>query len=183
MIWQRWYFLWELVGTFVQLSQYLAFLARSFQLHMFPHSYQRRSLISRLPKIFHIINYHFSKVNNFRNHQDWHPPSPPHNHYHPNPHHAGNVCLNLTTRLCLKNLRRKFTARPTPLRQTMIKMVLMIGGRFWITLSLFWLLKKIMCSHFPFLIGITSENHFRVSPQNATLQFIDNSLPGICFHK
>ena len=66
MIWQRWYFLWELVGTFVQLSQYLAFLARSFQLHMFPHSYQRRSLISRLPKIFHIINYHFSKLNSFQ---------------------------------------------------------------------------------------------------------------------
>ena len=138
MIWQRWYFLWELVGTFVQLSQYLAFLARSFQLHMFPHSYQRRSLISRLPKIFHIINYHFSKLNSFRNHQDWHPPSPPH------PHHAGNVCLNLTTRLCLKNLRRKFTARPTPLRQTMIKMALMIKGRFWITLSLFSLLYKVL---------------------------------------
>ena len=66
MIWQRWYFLWELVGTFVQLSQYLAFLAHSFQLHMFPHSYQRRSLISRLPKIFHIINYHFSKLNSFQ---------------------------------------------------------------------------------------------------------------------
>ena len=82
MIWQRWYFLWELVGTFVQLSQYLAFLARSFQLHMFPHSYQRRSLISRLPKIFHIINYHFSKLNYFRNYQDWHPLTPPHHYYH-----------------------------------------------------------------------------------------------------
>ena len=140
MIWQRWYFLWELVGTFVQLSQYLAFLARSFQLHMFPHSYQRRSLISRLPKIFHIINYHFSKLNSFRNHQDWHPSSPPPHHYHPHPHNAGYVCLNLTTRLCLKNLRRKFTARPTPLRQTMIKMALMIKGRFWITFSLFSLI-------------------------------------------